>query len=91
VIQHNDIIGLISLKDIQKKSSDDLAEARVWDLMKRFPYQLSVTPGDHLILALKIMISQDVNFLPVKDTRGQLKGLITLESIADYLDEKKII
>ncbi len=91
VIQNDEIIGLVTLKDLQKHNQNELANARVWDYMRRFPYNLFVKVDDQAVKALRLMLSSNINFIPVKDEEGKLKGLLTLEDIADYLNEKKVI
>lgn len=91
VIQQDDVVGLVSLKDVRKKSSEELIDTHVWDLMKSFPHNLNLSPQDKAISALKMMLMEDISFIPVKNKEGKLLGLVTLEGIADYLNEQKII
>ena len=90
VVRDNEVVGLISLQDIRAQIETMPDNARVREIMRSFPDNLSLRPESKAIEALKIMIEKDLSFLPIKKD-SRIVGMITLESIANYLAEERII
>jgi Zn-dependent protease/predicted transcriptional regulator len=90
VVEDNEVVGLISLHDIRANIEYMRDDARVGEIMRTFPKQVFMKPKNKVLDALKIMIEEDLAFLPIKKDR-HIVGMITLESIASFLAEEKII
>lgn len=90
VVENDKVVGLISLNDIRSKVSELSETNRVSDVMRPYPSKLTISPEEKAIKALKIMIDKDISFIPVI-AENKMIGMITLESVADYLNEREVI
>lgn len=90
VVKDNDVVGLISLRDIRAQIETMSDDARVSEVMRSFPKNLFLQPRAKALDALRIMMEKDLSFLPVK-TDKRIVGMITLESIANFLAEERVI
>lgn len=76
VVVADDLLGLISMSDLQRVASDKWSETSVFKTMTPKEQLHTVSPDDDVTHALEIMASQDVHQLPVIDSRSFL-GFIT--------------
>jgi len=90
VIMDNEVVGTISLDDIRNNSEDLESMIRVHEIMKPNTNNLYLQQEDKVLNALKQMISSRVSFVSVRD-HNQLIGVLTLDDIAKYLSDQKVI
>ncbi len=90
VVEDEQVIGIVSIDEIRKKSQNLTEFSRVKDVMVGYPPDLNVSQNTKSVSALKLMVEQNVSFLPVKKD-GKLVGMITLDSIANYLSAQGVI
>ena len=81
------IIGSITIKDIRKSTNE---ETTVQNIMRPYPERLKISKDDDASKALRLMIRTDETFIPIKENK-KTSSIVTLESIAKYLSDKKII
>jgi len=90
VSDSNTVYGVISLEDIDRLPRSTREIARILDVMKPIPRGLSIKSSEKVLKALKIMIENEIGIIPVKDD-GNLRGILTLDNIASYLQTRNII
>ncbi len=90
VILDNTVVGTISLDDIRKNSAHITEETRVYELMRSFLHNFYLQENDKAIDALKLMVSKNVGFVTILED-NQLVGILTVDDIAKYLADKKVI
>jgi len=90
VIRDNVIVGTISLDDIRSNSEDLESMTRVHEVMRHNVNNLYLQQEDRVLTALKQMVSSKVSFISVRD-HDQLIGILTLDDIAKYLSDQKVI
>lgn len=91
VVDGDEVIGFISLNDIREKVDVLSDNSRVAEAMRLYPKNIYLRPSDKVLKALKLMIVNELTFLPVKNSENKLVGVITLDEIAKYLSEKNVI
>lgn len=90
VIKDDKVVGIISLLEIRKKSAELTEDSRVYEVMKAFKPNIYLKEKDRAIEALKLMVSHNINFISIVDG-DRLAGILTVDDIAKYLANKKII
>jgi CBS domain-containing protein len=80
VIEHNQLVGIVTERDLIEKAIDkDLKTTLVKDIMSSDV--ITISPLENLEKALKIMKKNRVKKLPVQSS-NKLKGIITVTDIA---------
>lgn len=87
VVSSNQVLGLISLRDIRRNAKYLHENSRVGEVMRSFPPGIYIFENTFVIHALKLMISYNISLLPVRKN-GKLVGILTLDKIAGYIEEK---
>lgn len=90
VVEGERVVGLISLADIRRNAKKLSFDSRVSDIMRNYPDNLNISPEAKVLDSFKLMIEKNVSFIPVLEN-NKISGMITLETISEYLVEKKII
>jgi predicted transcriptional regulator len=90
VIWDSRIVGYISAEEIERHNIDFSDEVNVMDIMKSYPSDLSIHRTQDSMVALKLMVVNNVTFLPVV-ARETIEGIITLDDMAKYLIDKKAL
>lgn len=72
---------------ISRRQAKDSAGKTCQDLLRNF--NATATPDENLRVLLSRMYEFNTSWLPVLDNEGKYKGLVTQESIADYLSSGK--
>lgn len=90
VIMDDKVVGLITLDEIRKQSANLSENTRVFEVMKGFEANFFLRSEDKAINALKTMVAENISFISVmKD--NHLVGILTVDDIAKYLADKKVI
>lgn len=82
-------IGMLTDRDLALRvvgKGRDAIETTVWDIMTRFPYNISEDTS--IEAALTKMRSGGFRRLPVVDREGKLLGVLTLDDILELLCEE---
>ena len=90
VIANDTIVGIVSLDDVRDKSGYLDDSTKVQEVMKRFDSNIFLNKDDQALKALKNMILNKVNFVSIRE-QGRLVGVLTIDDIARYLSDKKVI
>lgn len=90
VIMDDKIVGTISLSDIRNASANLTDESRVFEVMRGFSDDVHLDTHDKVLDALKLMVSKNISFITVQK-EGRLVGILTIDDIAKYLADKKVI
>lgn len=89
VVEGNNIVGTVSLNDIRKIDFKD-SENKVEDFMKNYPSDIKINENESALNALKLIIRNNLMFVPVI-SGTKISGIVTLERIARYLNEQRVI
>ena len=90
VILDNTVVGTISLDDIRKNSARITEETRVYEMMRSFLHNFYLQENDKVNDALKLIVSKNVGFVSILE-ENKLVGILTVDDIAKYLADKKVI
>jgi IMP dehydrogenase len=82
VDEKNILVGIITGRDIQFEENDSL---KVADIMTSKDRLITTTNGSDLNLAKKLLHQHRIEKLPVVDSNGQIKGLITIKDIKNSI------
>jgi CBS domain-containing protein len=80
-------LGVLSDRNILAEvpaTAEHLGHRRVGDVLAMVPL-VSVQPGDHPLVAARIMASNAVEAVPVVDPGGRLVGIVTESDIVRWL------
>jgi CBS domain-containing protein len=80
VLRANDVVGLLCLKDLLKRSPEDRETTSVQAVMLPLTAAIVASPADPLIKAASQMAEAGTGRLLVMD-HGRLAGLLTLQSV----------
>jgi len=89
VVENNRVLGIITDRDIciaLGTRNQKAADVLVKDVA--LPKLFYCTPEDDIHAALKIMSAQKVRRLPVIDVTGALEGILCLDDIVLFAEEK---
>ena len=78
------LIGLITLRDVSRIPRDRWEQATVSEAMRPGTELHTVSPDTSVLNALKIMVRNDINQLPVVD-HGRLQGIVSRSQILQLL------
>ncbi len=78
------VIGLITLRDVSRIPRDRWGQATVSEAMRPQTELRTVSPDSPVLDALKIMVRNDINQLPVVD-HGALQGIVSRSQIMQLL------
>lgn len=84
VVQHGRPVGLVTARDLATALADDGGdprERRVSDVMT--PRPVCVRESEGFDRALELMAQHGVRRLPVVDTQGRLRGLVSLDDLLE--------
>jgi Zn-dependent protease/predicted transcriptional regulator len=84
VEDHDRLIGLITLRDVSKVPRNRWEQVTVGEVMRPLKQLQTVSPDAPVLDALKIMVRNDINQLPVV-ARGSLQGIISRSQIMQVL------
>lgn len=88
--ENKKVIGTITDRDVALaigKNSKSAQDIKVHEVMNTKVY--SVRPEDDAVTALKMMRTKKVGRLPVVDSEGKIKGVISLTRIANKIKDSK--
>ncbi len=99
VVEHDRVIGIITLGDVREASPSDATTLSIWELNYLWA-QLTVEkvmtrkvftahPEDPMIDVAQIMLDRKISGLPVVDDHGHLLGIITESDIFRMLIESR--
>jgi Zn-dependent protease/predicted transcriptional regulator len=84
VEDHDRLIGLITLRDVSQVPRNRWEQVTVGEVMRPLKQLQTVSPDAPVLDALKIMVRNDINQLPVV-ARESLQGIITRSQIMQVL------
>ena len=84
VEDHGQLIGLITLRDVSRIPRDRWEQATVGEAMRPGTELHTVSPGTPVLDALKLMVRNDINQLPVV-AQGSLQGIVSRAQIMQLL------
>lgn len=95
VVEHDKVVGIITLGDVREASPSDATSLSIWELnylwaqltVERVMTRdvLTVRPNDLILDAATTMLEKKVSGLPVVDERGNLVGILTESDIFKML------
>jgi Zn-dependent protease/CBS domain-containing protein len=88
VVQGEQLIGLITLADVTRVPRDRWDETPVGNVMIPLARLHAVAPQQSLNDVLTLMVSQDINQLPVAEN-GRVVGMISREAIMRYIEMRR--
>ncbi|MFN8452386.1 MAG: CBS domain-containing protein [Anaerolineae bacterium] len=100
VVDHNQVVGIITLGDVREASPSDATTLSIWEMnylwaqltvekvMTR--HVITVHPEDFLLDIAQIMLDRKVSGLPVVDEHGYLVGIITESDIFRMLVQSRV-
>jgi CBS domain-containing protein len=100
VVEHNQVVGIITLGDVREASPSDATTLSIWEMnylwaqltvervMSR--HVIAVQPNDLILDIAQIMLDKKVSGLPVVDDHGYLVGIITESDIFRMLVESRV-
>jgi Zn-dependent protease len=84
VIQHNRILGLISIHDIKAIPREQWTTKTAGETMTPFTKLRSVSPDEDLVTVMRILTEQNINQIPVvKD--GNVIGMIARDNLLSFI------
>lgn len=99
VVEHNRLIGIVTLGDIREASPSDATTLSIWELnylwaqltVERVMTRnvLTITPDASILDAAEIMLNRKVSGLPVLDAHHHLVGILTESDIFKMLVESR--
>lgn len=87
VVEHNVLVGMVTVADVQKGSPIDRDAMQVRDVMSRDV--IAVTPETPVTDVLRIMSAKDIGRVPVVEN-GMLVGIVTRTDILKVVELKDI-
>ena len=87
VVEHNVLVGMVTVADVQKASPIDRDAMQVRDVMNR--EVIAVTPETPVTDVLRIMTARDIGRVPVV-ANGELVGIVTRTDILKVVELKDI-
>jgi Zn-dependent protease len=87
VVEHDTLIGMVTVADVQKMSPIDRDALQVRDVMSRDV--IAVVPETPVTDVLRIMSAKDIGRVPVVD-KGTLVGIVTRTDILKVVELKEI-
>lgn len=90
VIVDNIVVGTVSLDDVRDSSNELTEDSRVRDVMRQLDMNIFLNKEDRALQALKEMVASRINFVSVREN-NRLIGILTIDDIAKYLSDKKVI
>jgi CBS domain-containing protein len=99
VVEHNHLVGIVTLGDIREASPSDATTLSIWELnylwaqltvervMTR--HVLTLSPDASILDAAEVMLHKKVSGLPVVDAHGHLVGILTESDIFKMLVETR--
>jgi CBS domain-containing protein len=87
VVEHNMLIGIVTVADVQRGSPIDRDAMQVRDVMNRDV--IAVTPETPVTDVLRIMSAKDIGRVPVVEN-GVLAGIVTRTDILKVVELKEI-
>lgn len=100
VVDHNQVVGIITLGDVREASPSDATTLSIWEMnylwaqltvekvMTR--HVITARPDDLLLDIAQIMLDRKVSGLPVVDEHGYLVGIITESDIFRMLVQSRV-
>ena len=100
VVDHNQVVGIITLGDVREASPSDATTLSIWEMNYLWAQLMvekvmtrqviTVRPDDLLLDIAQIMLDRKVSGLPVIDENGYLVGIITESDIFRMLVESRV-
>jgi Zn-dependent protease/CBS domain-containing protein len=87
VVEHDVLVGMVTVADVQKKSTIDRDAMQVRDVMSRDV--IAVTPDTPVTDVLRIMTAKDIGRVPVVDG-NRVVGIVTRTDILKVVELKEI-
>ncbi len=87
VVEHDVLMGMVTVADVQRMSSIDRDAMQVRDVMTRGV--IAVTPETPVVDVLRIMGGKDIGRVPVVD-KDRLVGIVTRSDILKVVELKEI-
>jgi len=84
VVQHNQVLGLITIHDIKKVPREQWPTKTLREAMTPFANLKSVGPDEDLSTVLRILTEQNINQLPVVQD-GNIIGMIARDNLLAFI------
>lgn len=84
VVENQQLAGLVCLDDVRKVSKNDWPRVIVKEIMTPISELRTVSPQEKASEALKVIVGEDINQLPVLD-KGKFLGLVSRRDILLWL------
>jgi CBS domain-containing protein len=88
VIAAGELAGLITLTDVRKVPRDQWPDTTVYRAMTPATRLMTVTPQQHLMDVLRIMVQHDINQLPVVRGR-ELVGMLDRGDVMRFIEIRR--
>jgi Zn-dependent protease/CBS domain-containing protein len=90
LVRHDDggLAGLVTLTDVRRIPREDWEQARVTDIMTRFPDLATIGPDDDVESALRVIQTRGVDQLPVVTDGRTINGLLTRAGIMRLIETR---
>ena len=91
LVRHDDggLAGIVTLKDVRGLPRDDWPNARVTDIMTRFPDLATIDPDAPMADALRLIQARVVGQLPVVEPENRIPlGIVTRRGILKLIDAR---
>jgi Zn-dependent protease len=88
VTDHDVLVGMVTVADVQKMSPIDRDAMQVRDVMNR--NLIAVAPDTQVTDVLRIMSAKDIGRVPVVESGGRLVGIVTRTDILKVVELKEM-
>jgi predicted transcriptional regulator len=88
VTDHDVLVGMVTVADVQKMSPIDRDAMQVRDVMNR--NVIAVAPDTPVTDVLRIMSAKDIGRVPVVESGGRLVGIVTRTDILKVVELKEM-
>jgi len=88
VTDHDVLVGMVTVADVQKMSPIDRDAMQVRDVMNR--NVIAVSPDTPVTDVLRIMSAKDIGRVPVVESGGRLVGIVTRTDILKVVELKEM-